>query len=84
MLTDSGGIQEETTILEIPCITLRRNTERPITIAEGTNTLVGSDPAKIKAQAFDVLDSGGKKGRMPKLWDGRAAERVAKVLADSL
>lgn len=84
VLTDSGGIQEETTILEIPCITLRRNTERPITITEGTNYLVGNDPAKIKAQAFDVLDSGGKKGRMPKLWDGKAAKRIAKILSETL
>jgi UDP-N-acetylglucosamine 2-epimerase (non-hydrolysing) len=84
VLTDSGGIQEETTALAVPCITLRHNTERPITVDEGTNTLVGTDPARIIAAAKDVLTTGGKRGRRPELWDGRAAERVVDVLARTL
>lgn len=80
VLTDSGGIQEETTILGIPCLTLRENTERPITIVEGTNTLVGTDPARIVAEARRVLDGEGKSGRTPELWDGHAAERIVKIL----
>ncbi|MBI1318970.1 MAG: UDP-N-acetylglucosamine 2-epimerase (non-hydrolyzing) [Candidatus Hydrogenedens sp.] len=81
VLTDSGGIQEETTALGVPCFTLREDTERPITIEEGTNTLVGPAPAAILA-AFDrLLATGGKTGRIPALWDGRAAERIAGVLA---
>ncbi len=79
-LTDSGGLQEETTALGVPCITLRENTERPVTITEGTNTLVGRDPGKIIAAFDDVMATGGKRGRIPALWDGRAAERIAAVL----
>jgi UDP-N-acetylglucosamine 2-epimerase (non-hydrolysing) len=81
VLTDSGGIQEETTALGVPCLTLRENTERPITITEGTNTLVGTDPEKIVRAAFEVIASGGKVGRVPKLWDGKTGERVAEVFA---
>lgn len=77
VLTDSGGIQEETTALGVPCITLRENTERPITISQGTNTIVGSDPEKIMAAFNEVMNSGGKRGRVPEFWDGRAAERIA-------
>ncbi len=84
VLTDSGGIQEETTILGIPCLTLRSNTERPITIAEGTNHIVGSDPEKIVSQSLEILDTGGKKGRLPKLWDGRAASRIVQILSEVL
>jgi UDP-N-acetylglucosamine 2-epimerase (non-hydrolysing) len=80
VLTDSGGIQEETTALGVPCLTLRDNTERPITIAEGTNTLVGPDPAVIRAAFNDVMSNGGKAGRIPEYWDGRAAMRIAYVL----
>jgi len=80
VLTDSGGIQEETTALGIPCITLRENTERPITVEDGTNTIVGSDPNKIKACFEQIIATGGKRGRVPELWDGKAAERVADVL----
>jgi len=82
VLTDSGGIQEETTALGIPCITLRENTERPITVAEGTNTIVGSDPVKIKAAFDEVMISGGNAGRTPEYWDGHAAERIVKYLDD--
>ena len=82
VLTDSGGMQEETTALGVPCLTLRENTERPITVSQGTNTIVGSDPARIEA-AFDaILESGGKSGRRPELWDGSAAERIARIIDD--
>jgi UDP-N-acetylglucosamine 2-epimerase (non-hydrolysing) len=84
VLTDSGGIQEETTALGIPCITLRDNTERPITVEQGTNTLVGSDPAQILAAVDDILRGGGKAGKVPELWDGRASQRIAVVLRDWL
>jgi UDP-N-acetylglucosamine 2-epimerase (non-hydrolysing) len=80
VLTDSGGIQEETTALGVPCLTLRENTERPITIAEGTNTLVGPHPDAIRAAFADVMASGGKAGRVPEFWDGRAAMRIAHTL----
>ncbi len=84
VLTDSGGIQEETTALGTPCITLRNNTERPITVDEGTNTIAGNDPARIMA-AYDALLAGaGKSGRIPHYWDGRAAERIAAIVADWL
>jgi len=87
VLTDSGGIQEETTYLGIPCFTLRDNTERPVTIRAGTNTLLGLDPGRI-TEIPDLLRGraaaadGAKKPQRPELWDGRAAERVAEVLAD--
>lgn len=80
VLTDSGGIQEETTALGVPCLTLRENTERPVTISEGTNLLVGTDPVKIVAAARDVLGGKGKAGRIPRLWDGQAAGRIVEVL----
>lgn len=81
VLTDSGGIQEETTALGTPCITLRHNTERPITVDEGTNTIAGNDPAAILAAFETVLAGGGKAGRVPHFWDGRAAERIAAIVA---
>lgn len=77
VLTDSGGLQEETTALGVPCLTLRENTERPITISEGTNTLVGVDASAILREVRGVLRSSGKAGRCPGLWDGSAAMRVA-------
>lgn len=84
VLTDSGGIQEETTALGVPCLTLRENTERPITISEGTNQLIGTDPAKIRAAAQDILAGKGKPGRIPPFWDGHAAERIVDVLLKKL
>lgn len=82
VLTDSGGVQEETTVLGTPCLTIRENTERPITIIEGTNTLVGAGHAKIVAEAQRVIEGRGKKGRVPKYWDGKAAERIVKCLLE--
>jgi UDP-N-acetylglucosamine 2-epimerase (non-hydrolysing) len=81
VLTDSGGIQEETTALSVPCLTLRENTERPITVEQGTNTLVGRDRALIMRLVEEIVATGGKRGRTPELWDGRAAERIAGHLA---
>ena len=77
VITDSGGMQEETTALGVPCITVRDNTERPITIEEGTNTLVGAEPSRIGPIVDDILRTGGKRGRKPALWDGKAAQRIA-------
>ena len=80
MLTDSGGIQEETTALGVPCLTMRENTERPITVEQGTNTLVRRDRALVLRLVDEILAGGGKRGRMPELWDGHAAERIARHL----
>jgi UDP-N-acetylglucosamine 2-epimerase (non-hydrolysing) len=77
-------VQEETTALGVPCLTIRENTERPITVSEGTNTLVGVDPEAIWAAALDVLSNGGKTGRVPALWDGRAGERAAEAIRGKL
>lgn len=82
VLTDSGGIQEETTVLGIPCLTLRESTERPITVTEGTNTLVGRDTSRIEAAFFRALE--GVEARRPPLWDGRAGERIAEVLVAAM
>lgn len=82
VLTDSGGLQEETTALGIPCLTLRENTERPVTVTEGTNTIVGANPELIIKHAFDTLDTGGKSGRVPDLWDGNTAVRIADIILD--
>jgi UDP-N-acetylglucosamine 2-epimerase (non-hydrolysing) len=84
VLTDSGGIQEETTALGVPCVTLRENTERPITVEQGTNTVTGRKPALILAAVEDILRTGGKAGKVPELWDGRAAQRIAAALREWL
>jgi UDP-N-acetylglucosamine 2-epimerase (non-hydrolysing) len=81
VLTDSGGVQEETTALAVPCLTMRENTERPITVDEGTNTVVGRNRALIGATVDEIFRGGGKRGRRPELWDGRAAPRIARHLA---
>jgi UDP-N-acetylglucosamine 2-epimerase (non-hydrolysing) len=83
VLTDSGGIQEETTVLGVPCLTLREETERPITVSEGTNTVVGLDAELIFEESSKIMRGAGKSGRVPELWDGAAAERIVSVLAAS-
>ncbi len=81
VITDSGGIQEETTYLGIPCLTVRENTERPITVSLGTNILVGRDPDKLRTELAQILAGKGKKGSVPPLWDGKTGERIAALLA---
>jgi len=80
VLTDSGGVQEETTFLGIPCLTLRKTTERPVTVSEGTNTLIELDSEKVSSMVSSILKGAYKKGNIPKLWDGRTAERIVKIL----
>jgi UDP-N-acetylglucosamine 2-epimerase (non-hydrolysing) len=80
VLTDSGGIQEETTSLGVPCLTLRDNTERPVTVSQGTNVIVGTNPSKIVAATEQILRGDGKRGRTPPLWDGHAAERIVEII----
>ncbi len=80
VLTDSGGIQEETTVLGVPCLTLRNNTERPVTIKEGTNILVGTNKEKIIKEFRKILNNRHKKSKIPKYWDGHAAKRIVKIL----
>ena len=80
VITDSGGVQEETTFLQVPCLTLRGNTERPITITLGTNRVIGTSPSALLAGMREVLADGRKKGTRPPLWDGRAGERIAEVV----
>ncbi len=84
VLTDSGGMQEETTALGVPCLTLRENTERPITVSEGTNTVVGRDPVRIESEVDLILTTGGKSGRRPELWDGKTSKRIRDVLVSWL
>jgi UDP-N-acetylglucosamine 2-epimerase (non-hydrolysing) len=79
VLTDSGGIQEETTVLGVPCLTLRTSTERPVTISEGTNRLVGTEPADIIA-GWNAIKAGGGTARVPEYWDGQAARRIVDIL----
>jgi UDP-N-acetylglucosamine 2-epimerase (non-hydrolysing) len=82
VLTDSGGIQEETTALSIPCLTLRENTERPITVEMGTNNIVGTSTEKIIEAAMDVLNGEGREAKLPPLWDGRTADRILGALLE--
>jgi len=80
VMTDSGGIQEETTILGVACLTLRENTERPVTVAQGTNSVVGSDPQKMIDECLLILKGQSQKGKIPELWDGQAARRIVDIL----
>ncbi len=84
VLTDSGGIQEETTVLGVPCLTLRENTERPVTVWEGTNEVIGSKASTIIGKSESLLAGGRKEGRIPELWDGKSSERIVDVLMRSL
>ena len=84
VITDSGGIQEETTFLGVPCLTVRENTERPITLRRGTNTLVGRDAARLQVELLSILSGERKRGSKISLWDGHAAERIADVIAKDL
>ncbi len=84
VITDSGGIQEETTYLGVPCLTVRENTERPVTVTMGTNVLVGHDPEKLRSELARILSGRAKKGTIPPLWDGRAGERIADILTENL
>jgi len=84
VVTDSGGIQEETTFLGIPCLTVRENTERPVTVDVGTNVVVGRDPTRLRAEMNRILAGDRKQGRIPALWDGQAANRIARIVVDRL
>jgi len=84
VLSDSGGIQEETTVLGIPCLTLRENTERPVTVELGTNRIVGMDTDKIVTESLKVLSGQSKKGEIPPLWDGNAAQRIVNIISEKL
>jgi UDP-N-acetylglucosamine 2-epimerase (non-hydrolysing) len=81
VITDSGGIQEETTFLGVPCLTLRNNTERPVTVSLGTNIIVGQDREKLHSELSKVISGNAKKGAIPPLWDGHTGERIASTLA---
>ena len=80
IITDSGGLQEEATVLRVPCVTLRQNTERPATVEAGANQVVGNHPDKIQAAISSVLNGNGQKIHIPELWDGKSAERIIDVL----
>ena len=80
VLTDSGGIQEETTVLNVPCLTLRDTTERPVTITQGTNVLVGNILERIIEEAHKIIDGHTKTSRCPEYWDGKTAERIVNIL----
>ena len=84
VITDSGGIQEETTFLQVPCLTLRKNTERPITVTLGSNVLVGEDPARLTDEVFRSLRGQAKRGSIPPLWDGHAADRIAEIVTNAM
>jgi UDP-N-acetylglucosamine 2-epimerase (non-hydrolysing) len=82
VLTDSGGIQEETTVLGVPCLTVRENTDRPVTVTEGTSMIVGTSPARIVSEARKILEGHHKNSRVPKYWDGKAAARIIQCLLE--
>jgi len=84
VITDSGGIQEETTVLGVPCVTLRENTERPVTVTVGTNYLIGTNPGKIMETVNMILDGQGKQGSIPQYWDGHAGDRIVEIIVSSL
>jgi len=84
VITDSGGVQEETTILGIPCITVRKNTERPVTVVKGTNVLVSADATQIEKLAGVALRGEWKKGSTPELWDGKTGQRIVELLIEAL
>ncbi len=84
VLTDSGGVQEETTYLQVPCVTMRESTERPVTVDVGSNVLTGPDPAKVLPAVEEILQGRAKKGRIPDLWDGHTAGRIATILFEKL
>ncbi len=84
LITDSGGLQEESTALGVPCLTLRANTERPVTVTNGTSTLIGSDSELLERELHNVMTDQYKKGECPALWDGKAAQRIAAVIADRI
>ena len=84
VLTDSGGVQEETTCLGVPCVTLRDTTERPITVSAGTNVVAGTDPDRVLQHARRARDNGARSGVCPPLWDGHAAERIVEILIGAL
>ncbi len=84
VLTDSGGVQEETTVLGVPCLTLRANTERPVTVLEGTNVVVGTDKRRIVEESLRAVRGNGRAWRLPELWDGRAAQRIVAVLIEKM
>ena len=80
VITDSGDIQEETTYFGVPCLTVRSNTERPVTVNIGTNILVGQDPRKLSSELTMILEGKGKTGSIPPLWDGQTGERIAEII----
>jgi UDP-N-acetylglucosamine 2-epimerase (non-hydrolysing) len=84
VITDSGGLQEETTVLGVPCVTIRENTERPVTVELGTNYLAGTMPEAILSAAREILSGNAKRGTVPPLWDGEAAGRISAILLRSL
>ena len=84
VITDSGGIQEETTFRQVPCLTLRANTERPVTVTEGSNTLVSFDEEEVMKLVDAILSNRYKKGTVPPLWDGNATHRILEILSQKL
>jgi UDP-N-acetylglucosamine 2-epimerase (non-hydrolysing) len=84
IITDSGGLQEESAALQIPCLTLRENTERPVTVSQGTSTLVGHDVGLLEKLVDDILGGRYKRGQSPPLWDGKAGDRIGQAVAEFL